>query len=261
MPTQWTFDLALTTELADEYRYNVLHALACAFFEQADSDHESESKPFVVRLAGPTPNGSRLTLTWLPDDPPPAAVIPAKLRLGPHHVEVTALHMHTIPLAGLGAGASASRVRYSTLSPTKFRHHGRDYPLPDPYLIYTTLLRRYRALHPHTGEHHPAPELPRNVVIYQHDIRTQHFTWHGRRSAGFVGTVTFGLLHTCSDHDRRLFTALNHLAAIAGIGHGTTHGLGAVDTEHLPTPRRQSHDASTSCAAGRHPMQGAVAAP
>jgi len=130
--TQWTLGLALTTELADDSRYDVLHALACTFFEPADADHDAADKPFAVRLAPPTPTGSALTLAWLPDTPPPVTAIPAALRLGPRTVPVTAFGSDLTPLADLGTGTSAGRVRYRAVSPTHLRHHGRDYPLPDP---------------------------------------------------------------------------------------------------------------------------------
>ena len=96
---------------------------------------------------------ARLELAWLPDTPPPATAVPTTLRLGPHQADISAFHVRKVPLASLGAGSGASRVRYRTLNPVKYRHHGRDYPLPDPYLTYSGLLRRYLAL---------APELPGN---------------------------------------------------------------------------------------------------
>jgi hypothetical protein len=230
MPTKWTLDLALTSALGDDYRYDVLHAIACAFFEQAASDHDAEHKPFTVRLSAPMPTGSRLELAWLPDTPPPATVVPTTLRLGPHHVDITSFRAQKLPLASLGTGTGANRARYRAVSPAKHRHHGRDYPLPDPYLTYSGLIRRYLALDPEPVDADTIRELPRSVVVYGHDIRTQNFTWHGRRSAGFVGWVTYGLPH-CSPPARRLFSTVNDLAAIAGIGHGTTHGLGAVEID------------------------------
>jgi CRISPR-associated endoribonuclease Cas6 len=233
MPTQWTFDLDLTTDLADGYRYDVLHAVTCRFFEQPDSDHDAEHKPFAVRLTSPTPARSTLTLSWLSDDPAPATVIPTTFQLGPNHTNVTGLHMRKTPLADLGASPTGSRVTYRVLSPTKFRHHGRDYPLPDPYLTYNSLARRYRALSPDNVTDDTAREVARSVVVYSHDIRTQPFTWHDATSAGFIGSVTFGLPRACTPAARSLFATLNDFATIAGIGHGTTHGLGAVTTDTL----------------------------
>jgi hypothetical protein len=237
MPTKWILDLTLTAALSDDYRYDVLHGIACAFFEQPASDHDAEHKPFAVRLSAPTPTGARLELAWLPDTPPPATAVPTTLRLGPHQADIVAFNAHKLPLASLGTESGVTRVRYRTLSPVKYRHHGRDYPLPDPYLTYSGLIRRYLTLATEIPEPVDADtirELPRSVVVYGHDIRTQTFTWHGRRSAGFVGWVNFGLPHDCSPNARRLFATVNDLAAIIGIGHGTTHGLGAVEIE---TPR------------------------
>jgi Uncharacterized conserved protein len=238
MPTQWTLDLALTTDLAEQYRYDVIHALACRFFEQPDADHEAEHKPFAARLGPASATGSVLTLAWLRDDPPPAAAVPTSLRLGPHHVEVTAFRTDKRPHARLGTQPHTGRIRYQTLSPTKFRHHGNDYLLPDPYLTYSGLVRRYRLVNPSAVSDELARDLPRSVIVHHHDIHTEPVTWHGHPTVGFVGTVTFGLSRTCSREGRQLFAKLNDFAAIAGIGHGTTHGLGAVETCPEPTLRQ-----------------------
>jgi len=229
MPTQWTLDLALTSALAERSHYDILHSLACNFFEQPDSDHDAEHKPFTIRMDTPTPAGTRLTFAWLPDEPPPVSAVPTTLRLGPHHVEVTGFRTRKTTLEHLGADTPGRRVRFRFVSPTKFRQYGHDYPLPDPHLTYAGLARRYLQVKP--GPDDVARELARTVVVYQHNIHTATFTWHGRRSAGFLGTVTFGIPDHSPPAVQRLFAGLNHLATIAGLGHGTTHGLGATDIQ------------------------------
>jgi CRISPR/Cas system endoribonuclease Cas6 (RAMP superfamily) len=62
-------------------------------------------------------------------------------------------------------------------------------------------------------------------------------TWHGQRTAGFVGTVVFGLSAKASAQTGRLFATLSRFAGYAGLGHGTTHGLGAVNVATSPPPR------------------------
>ena len=69
----------------------------------------------------------------------------------------------------------------------------------------------------------------RTALLYAHDIHTEPYVWHGARSAGFIGTVSLGLPRSASPGAYRLFATLNGFALIAGLGHGTTHGLGAVD--------------------------------
>jgi CRISPR-associated endoribonuclease Cas6 len=231
MPTQWTLELAEAGAVAGAHRYDVLHGVACAFFEQDSSDHDAGLKPFTVRLD----LGTRLTLTWLPDDPPPPAVIPTRLRLGSAQVEVTGFRMHKAALDTIGANLAGGRVRFRTSSPVKFRHHGRDYPLPDPHLTFAGLARRWQRLHP-VADDQSIRELVNAVVVYRHNIHTESFVWHGQPSAGFVGTVTFGLPHTCSPDLRGLFATLCGFAAFAGLGHGTTHGLGAVDVDNPAKP-------------------------
>jgi CRISPR/Cas system endoribonuclease Cas6 (RAMP superfamily) len=233
MPTQWTLDLVTTGAVPDEHRYDALHFTACAFFEQPTDDHDADTKPFAVRLMSNGQLAHEMTLTWLRDEPPAAAVIPTTLQLSSVRAEVVGLRVSKVALDSLG-GESASRIEYRVVTPARFRHHGHDYLLPDPHLTFRNLARRLQAVRPAPIPDEVVRELAGNVEVLRHNIRTQPFVWHHRRKAGFTGTVTFGVPSTCSDAARRLFAQLNHFAALGGIGHGTTHGLGVVDVRAVP---------------------------
>lgn len=230
MPTQWTLDLSLTKPVDERYRHDVLHALACMFFEQPDDNHDADIKPFTVRLDPPTATGSRLTLTWLRPDPPPTAAVPTALRLGPHQTDVTAFRSTKIPLT-VDAPVGNRRVTFDVRSPATFRHNGSDYPLPDPYLTFSGLARRLLATNPASINADHARTLARSIIVHDHDIQTRPFLWHGNPTTGFIGPVTFGIPTTTTPDNRRLFAILNNFAPAAGIGRGTTHGLGAVNVE------------------------------
>jgi hypothetical protein len=247
VPTQWTLNLAHSVDLrsaTDQAAspHDVLHAVGCSFFSEADADHDADTKPFATHPVGPLHAIAGLTMTWLPDRLPPAA-IPTHTRLRGTTITITAMRHRSTPVARLGAELTGRRVRLAVTTPAHFRHHGRDYPLPDPYIMYTSLGRRLCAANPNTAAPEQLRELAQSVVVYTHDIHTEPFTWHGTRSAGFIGTVTVGIPIQTPPPIRRLFNTLNGFAAFAGIGHGTTHGLGAVtvtcttrDTAPPPPP-------------------------
>ncbi|KWX00142.1 hypothetical protein TH66_14610 [Carbonactinospora thermoautotrophica] len=232
MPTRWTIDLAEDPGDPLHTRYDAVHGIACALLEHPHSDHTATTKPFAARVT-PTPGGlaagPRITLTWL-TDPPPAVTIPAALPVGPWRVPVVATGQEIIPYPALEAAPVAYRVRFDVTSPAVFHHHGRDYPLPDPHITYTSLARRYLALRGATGTLTPeqARELAKTVTVRDHDIRTRPFTWHGRVSVGFTGTVTFHIPRDTPHPLAAAFTTLSLFAGLAGLGRGTTHGLGAV---------------------------------
>ncbi|RKN33828.1 CRISPR system precrRNA processing endoribonuclease RAMP protein Cas6 [Micromonospora musae] len=228
MPTQWTINLATPVDLSAQPYHDHLHAFACGFFQEGDEAHHADDKPFTARLQGPPDKCAGVILSWLPDTPPPATGIPQRLRFGAHWCEVTEARIQRIPLERLTDSVPARRVRLMVTTPAKFRQHGRDYPLPDPYLIYSTLARRFRSAGGQATDD-DVRELSRTALLYAHNIHTEPYTWHGARSAGFLGTISLGLPRTAPPGVSRLFATLNGFMVIAGLGHGTTHGLGSTE--------------------------------
>ncbi|KXK58999.1 hypothetical protein AWW66_26580 [Micromonospora rosaria] len=214
-------------DLGAQPYHDHLHALACRIFEGPNEAHHADDKPFTARLLGPAATCLGVTLTWLPDTPPPVTVLPEQLRLGSRKYDVTGAQMRRTPLEHLADVTPGRRVRLAVTTPAKFRQHGRDYPLPDPYLIYSTLARRFRSAGGQATDD-DVRDLSRSALLYAHDIHTEAYQWHNTTTAGFVGTISLGLPRTASPTVTRLFATLNGFATLAGIGHGTTHGLGAV---------------------------------
>jgi len=103
--------------------------------------------------------------------------------------------------------------------------------LADPYVMFSSLARRYRSHHPDAEfTDDIIRELGRSVMVTEHRIQTEWFSWHGRTDLGFTGRIGFRLAPRTDREIRRAYTALGHFADIAGIGRGTTHGLGATTT-------------------------------
>jgi CRISPR-associated endoribonuclease Cas6 len=121
----------------------------------------------------------------------------------------------------------SSQVNLHFAAPTTFRRDGRYVPLPIPDLIFGSLLDRWQsfapiALHPEMRRF--AKEV---VTINRHKIHTHAMPKKSGQIIGFIGQVTFSVLH--SD---RYWLSMTHLLAnfafYSGVGYQTTSGLGQV---------------------------------
>jgi len=241
VPTRWRVVLPPERDLPELATPDRLHAVACGLFETAGSGHADGDKPFAVRPLLPASGevtGWELGLCWLAEQPPPRPMQEGMtvVRFGPRTVPVLASTVERVPLAALADSARPERVRFDVLSPALFSRNGADYPLPDPRVVYASLARRLAG----AADPPQLRELADAVRLYRHDIHTEPVTWHGQRTAGFVGTVVFGLSAKASAQTARLYATLSRFAGYAGLGHGTTHGLGAVNVATSPPPRPRS---------------------
>jgi CRISPR-associated endoribonuclease Cas6 len=251
MPTRWTLTLPADARLGVLATPDRLHGLACRAFESEDVDHTGGDKPFAVRPLrrqdAPVP-GWALVLSWQRHGTPP---VPAQVRLGPVTVPVVATTTETATFAAIAGGDPAERVTLAVRSSATFSRNGSDYPLPDPAVMYMSLARRFTAAGWPVGDE--VRDLARAVRLYRHDIHTEPVSWHGQRTAGFVGSVTVGLSGHAPDGAARLFGALSRFAEYAGVGRGTTHGFGAVDVLDLRARRPPGDSASTGTPGGVKP--------
>lgn len=110
-------------------------------------------------------------------------------------------------------------------SPTFFKRKNAHYPLPEPKLVFGSLLRRFR-------QHAPI-ESPKEldavfdrVTFRAHSLRTKSLE-HDVRAPGFVGRVVFHLPNA-TEEEARWLTALWRFSFFAGVGAKTTMGFGLV---------------------------------
>lgn len=238
MPVRWTLTLTSDHPVRPASPAQ-LHGLACTLFEGSGADHTSQQKPFTVSplLNGPTPHTAELCLGWLDDTNPPPSSLPTsdRIRLGSqfltiHHTDFEAAPYHTLLTA-----PPAPRADITFLSPTHFTHSGRSIPLPDPRLVYQSLLRRWNHHAPRPLPDLTATALLDSLLLTAHDTATVPVTLGPGRRIGFTGTATFALHHHADTATVHAFTALTRLAAVAGIGAQTTHAQGYVRiTLHHP---------------------------
>jgi len=129
----------------------------------------------------------------------------------------------------LGTEARPSpKICLDFVSPTTFSSNGRSVPLPQPELVFGSLLNRWQTFAP-IGLN---PEVRRfaeeAMVVSRYKLRTRGMPYKGRGlQIGFTGQVTFETLN----RDRYWLSVLHLLAAFAffsGVGYQTGTGLGQV---------------------------------
>lgn len=235
MPRQWILGLATAPERPLAWRFDVLHAIACAAFEQPGSVHDAAEKSFTVRTR--PDNAREIILTWLDDRQSPTPHIPDLLPVGSETIPVDSVRETEHSYDRIETTPPAAELRFTMGTPTLFKHNGHNYPLPDPYVTFASLARRYRTYRPNTApDDEMTRELAKSTQVAWHRIRTQQFSWHGRTHSGFTGHVTFQTAPQAPPSLRKTFATLGAFAELAGMGRGTTHGLGA--TTLAPSPPR-----------------------
>ncbi|RKS68245.1 CRISPR-associated endoribonuclease Cas6 [Actinomadura pelletieri DSM 43383] len=226
MPRQWILNLAAEPQRPLAWRFDVLHAIACAVFEQSGSAHDAADKPFAVRTHADHPR--QITLTWLDDRKPPAPHIPERVEVGDETIPVADVLETTHGYDQIESTPPTIELRFVMWTPTLFRHNGHNYPLPDPYVTFASLARRYRTYRPHRAlDDDITKELAKSTMVAWHRIKTQRFSWHGRTDSGFTGHVAFRIAARAERPIHKMFGTLGAFAELAGMGRGTTHGLGA----------------------------------
>lgn len=118
----------------------------------------------------------------------------------------------------------------SYISPTSFRRKKHHFPLPLPFNVFHSYLRRWNHFSGLPVEQDVFLEwVDENVVIQRHEISTTRVAG-GKRGlvTGFTGAVEFGLGKDAASEPEyiKLFRALGQLAPYCGTGHKTTFGLG-----------------------------------
>jgi CRISPR-associated endoribonuclease Cas6 len=125
---------------------------------------------------------------------------------------------------------SADTVNLSFLSPTSFRRKGQHFPLPLPFNLFHSYLRRWNLF----------SEIPfdqdeflywvdESILILRHRLESIKVL-AGKKGTitGFTGAIEFGISAKAEPDQEfeHLFFALAALAPYCGTGHKTTFGLG-----------------------------------
>ena len=121
-------------------------------------------------------------------------------------------------------------IHLSFISPTSFRRKGHHFPLPVPFNLFHSYLRRWNDFSGMPIEQEAFLEwIDENVIIHKHCLESVKVAAGKRGSVtGFTGAISLGLTKTALDNPEftQLFDALVQLAPYCGTGHKTTFGLG-----------------------------------
>jgi CRISPR-associated endoribonuclease Cas6 len=135
----------------------------------------------------------------------------------------------------------ARRAEIGFLTATYFTRAGRWIPLPDPELVYGSLIRRWNHFAPQPLSDTDTKDLLESLLLSAHDTATQPVQLGPGTTSriGFTGNAAYTLTRTAGPETAHLLATLTHFAAVACIGAQTTHGLGHVHA--IPTNPGAAH--------------------
>jgi CRISPR-associated endoribonuclease Cas6 len=251
------FDLEVTDSTALYSQYTIgLHAWFLDQVRQINPTlsaylHDSESeKPFSISaLEGQLlPTGKQLQLQanqiyrwqinaisqpvvqflsqWLTQPPTTLKLRDACLQIK----QINIVNSPTTHNQLLQSSINHRNINLSFISPTSFRRKGHHFPLPVPFNLFHSYLRRWNDFSGMPIEQDAFLEwIDENVIIHKHRLESVKVAAGKRGSVtGFTGAISLGLTKTALDNIEftQLFYALVQLAPYCGTGHKTTFGLG-----------------------------------
>jgi len=251
------FDLEATDSTALYSQYTIgLHAWFLDQVRQINPTlsaylHDSESeKPFSISaLEGQLlPTGKKLQLQanqiyrwqinaisqpvvqflsqWLIQPPTTLKLRDACLQIK----QISIVHSPTTYNQLLQSSMNHKNINLSFISPTSFRRKGHHFPLPVPFNLFHSYLRRWNDFSGIPIEQDAFLEwIDENVIIHQHHLESVKVAAGKRGSVtGFTGAISLGLSKSALANIEftQLFYALVQLAPYCGTGHKTTFGLG-----------------------------------
>ncbi|MTJ17011.1 MULTISPECIES: CRISPR-associated endoribonuclease Cas6 [unclassified Dolichospermum] len=130
----------------------------------------------------------------------------------------------------LQSSINHKNINLSFISPTSFRRKGHHFPLPVPFNLFHSYLRRWNDFSGMPIEQDAFLEwIDENVIIHKHRLESVKVAAGKRGSVtGFTGAISLELTKTALNNIEftQLFYALVQLAPYCGTGHKTTFGLG-----------------------------------
>ncbi|MEL6527611.1 MAG: CRISPR-associated endoribonuclease Cas6, partial [Chloroflexota bacterium] len=122
------------------------------------------------------------------------------------------------------------KISFAFTSPTAFKRTAGGFtPLPQPELVFSSLLMRWNAFAPFRLPDWLYDTVHQDIVIDTAKVQTETLAFaRGYKGTvtGFTGKVTYRLL--CNENKRRYLQALACFAKYSGIGVKTTVGMGQV---------------------------------
>jgi len=135
----------------------------------------------------------------------------------------------------LSAQRVSPHVTLRFASPTVFRSRDRNVPLPQPELVFGSLLNRWNEFAPLRLPEEARRFAQECLALSRCWMRTEYvrFGEEGRGAVGFVGACRFAMLNR-DPYWMRLMHLLAAFSLYAGMGRWTTVGLGQVRVVSSP---------------------------
>jgi len=138
--------------------------------------------------------------------------------------------LEVVTYSKLLEGPADSDLLLNFLSPTAFKRGTADYPLPDPYLVFSSLLKRWNAFSPEKLPTDLYKVFKERVHLSGCWIKTRKVEVAERaKFTGFTGRVLF--YANLEGELLKQVNALARFAPFAGVGRKTTMGFGTVKAE------------------------------
>jgi len=116
---------------------------------------------------------------------------------------------------------------FDFITPTTFKRGKKDYPLPDPKLIFKGLIRKWLFFSGKKIDTDLKKVIEEDIEIMGAWIRTKKVTLSGGKITGFTGRVVLHINNNNKDVLKWINT-LARFSEFAGIGRKTTMGFGMV---------------------------------
>ena len=125
----------------------------------------------------------------------------------------------------LESGFQTKDLIIDFLTPTTFKKGKYDFILPEPYLIFKNLIKRWNAFSPRKIDYQLLQYVKENIIVAGCWIKSQKTEISPKaKITGFTGRVF--LYATKEAEENRLLNALLQFAEFSGIGRKTTMGFG-----------------------------------
>lgn len=116
-------------------------------------------------------------------------------------------------------------IGFRFLSPTSFRHRGKQIILPQPELVFQSLLRRWNAFSPIKLATN-LKDYFTQILVSRYDLKTELVEFSRFKIIGFKGEVTYSLPKSMKKEIKKELNCLADYAFYAGVGAKTTMGMG-----------------------------------
>ncbi|GIW25841.1 CRISPR-associated endoribonuclease Cas6 [Meiothermus sp.] len=212
--------------------------LVYGLLKQIDPDlHSAQPNPFSLGLGGA--EGQWWVRIGLLEEGLYARLSPHLFGLAGQSVKlkapfrVKAVLQEGHPWAGVSTypklfqGQASASLGFQFASPTFFRRKGHSYPLPEPKLVFDSLVQRWNAFAP-VKVPEEVQQAWERLTVSGFQGRTHRIAPNeDERGVGFVGRVVY-YLPKASPTEAQWMQALGRFAFYAGVGAKTSLGFGRV---------------------------------